>query len=87
MKIADFGLLRDTESEIYEMKQTKKLPIKWMAPEALYKGIHTSKSDVYVCNLIFNNSNPFGPVSVEGTRTGQLNITYPFFLTHFLPSP
>ena len=46
VKIADFGLLRHTYGEIYEMKKAKKLPIKWMAPEALHNGIYTSKSDV-----------------------------------------
>ena len=46
VKIADFGLLRDTHGNIYEIKHTKKLPIKWTAPEALYNGIYTTKSDV-----------------------------------------
>jgi len=49
VKIADFGLLRHTYDEIYETKNTKKLPIKWTAPEALSNGLYTSKSDVYVC--------------------------------------
>lgn len=48
VKIADFGLLRHTYDEIYEAKHTKKLPIKWTAPEALGNGLYTSKSDVYV---------------------------------------
>ena len=46
VKIADFGMLRHTYGEIYEMKHTKKLPIKWTAPEALQSNIYTSKSDV-----------------------------------------
>ena len=47
MKIADFGLLRhSSDSEIYEVKNTKKLPIKWTAPEALKSGVYTLKSDV-----------------------------------------
>ena len=46
VKIADFGLLRDTQGNIYEMKQKKKLPIKWTAPEALYNSIYTTESDV-----------------------------------------
>lgn len=51
VKIADFGLLRHTYDEIYEAKHTKKLPIKWTAPEALGNGLYTSKSDVYVFKL------------------------------------
>ena len=47
VKVADFGLLRHTsDGEIYEVKNTKKLPIKWTAPEALKGGIYTLKSDV-----------------------------------------
>ena len=46
VKIADFGLLRDTQGNVYEMKQKKKLPIKWTAPEALYNSIYTTESDV-----------------------------------------
>ena len=47
VKVADFGLLRHTsDGEIYEVKNTKKLPIKWTAPEALESGIYTLKSDV-----------------------------------------
>ena len=46
VKIADFGLLRHTYGDIYEVKNTKKLPIKWTAPESLHSGIYTSKSDV-----------------------------------------
>ena len=46
VKIADFGLLRHTYGGKYEVKNTKKLPIKWMAPESLCNGIYTSKSDV-----------------------------------------
>ena len=47
VKIADFGLLRRaTESEIYEVTSVHKLPMKWMAPEALASGIFTFKTDV-----------------------------------------
>lgn len=48
LKIGDFGLMREMYHELYEVKKQKKLPIKWMAPEAIYEQIFTSKSDVYV---------------------------------------
>ena len=36
--------------QIYEdvssSAKSKKLPVKWMAPEALYQGLYTTKSDV-----------------------------------------
>ena len=50
VKIADFGMLRHTYGEIYEVKTIKKLPVKWTAPEALFYSRYTSKSDVYVCS-------------------------------------
>ena len=56
MKIADFGLLRHTYDEIYTTKHTKKLPIKWTAPEALSSGLYTSKSDVCVCQDDFRTT-------------------------------
>ena len=40
--------MREMYHEQYEVKKQKKLPIKWMAPEAIYAQIFTSKSDVYV---------------------------------------
>ena len=47
VKISDFGLLRHmSDGEIYEVQHTRKLPIKWTAPEALENGIYSAKSDV-----------------------------------------
>ena len=47
VKIADFGLLRHTsDGDIYEVKNTKKIPLKWTAPEALKSGKYSMKSDV-----------------------------------------
>jgi len=36
-----------SDSDIYEVKTVKKLPIKWTAPEALQTGKYTSKCDVW----------------------------------------
>ena len=48
VKIADFGLMRYTNGDIYEVKRQKKLPIKWMAPEAIKNSVYTTHSDMYV---------------------------------------
>lgn len=47
MKIADFGLARDIHSQDYYRKTSEgRLPVKWMAPEALFHRVYTSQSDV-----------------------------------------
>jgi len=48
VKIADFGLMRYTDGDIYEVKRQKKLPMKWMALESINDSIYTTQSDVYV---------------------------------------
>ncbi|XP_065220782.1 fibroblast growth factor receptor 2-like [Planococcus citri] len=48
MKIADFGLARDVKHTEYYKKTSKgRLPIKWMAPEALFHNRYTTQSDVW----------------------------------------
>ncbi|XP_043924903.1 fibroblast growth factor receptor 1 isoform X2 [Protopterus annectens] len=48
MKIADFGLARDIHQIDYYKKTTNgRLPVKWMAPEALFDRIYTHQSDVW----------------------------------------
>ena len=34
-QIADFGMSRDLQDESYYISQTKKIPIKWTAPEVI----------------------------------------------------
>lgn len=47
MKIADFGLARDIHCSDYYRKTTDgRLPVKWMAPEALFHRVYTTQSDV-----------------------------------------
>ncbi|PFX15764.1 Fibroblast growth factor receptor 1 [Stylophora pistillata] len=49
MKIADFGLARNVRDDDYYRKTTDgRLPVKWMALEALIDRVYTSKSDVVV---------------------------------------
>ncbi|PNF41482.1 hypothetical protein B7P43_G13295, partial [Cryptotermes secundus] len=47
LKIADFGLARDIHCHDYYRKTTDgRLPVKWMAPEALFHRVYTTQSDV-----------------------------------------
>ena len=47
VKVADFGLSRDIYiSDYYMMKHSVPLPVKWLAPEALFDKVFTQKTDV-----------------------------------------
>ncbi|KAA0194578.1 hypothetical protein HAZT_HAZT004636 [Hyalella azteca] len=53
LKIADFGLARDIHSQDYYRKTSEgRLPVKWMAPEALFKRVYTSMSDVWAFGIL-----------------------------------
>lgn len=48
MKIADFGLAKDVQSNDYYRKKTEgRLPVRWMAPESLYHKVFTTQTDVW----------------------------------------
>ncbi|PFX29124.1 Mast/stem cell growth factor receptor kita [Stylophora pistillata] len=47
VKVSDFGLMRQVYEDIYSIEKNKKLPVKWMAPESIFKGVFTIKSDVW----------------------------------------
>ena len=40
--------MRQICEDVSSSAKSKKLPVKWMAPESLYQGLYTTKSDVYV---------------------------------------
>ena len=46
VKVSDFGLMRQVYEDVYSIKKAKKLPVKWMAPESIFEGVFTIKSDV-----------------------------------------
>ena len=47
VKVADFGLSRDIYvSDYYSLDHSAPLPVKWLAPEAIFDGVFTIKSDV-----------------------------------------
>lgn len=47
VKVADFGLSRLMESDIYNAREGAKFPIKWTAPESLAYNKFSLKSDIW----------------------------------------
>lgn len=48
----DFGLARDLySSDYYQVEGQRKLPVRWMAPEALLQGKFTIESDIWLAAL------------------------------------
>ncbi|EDO43236.1 predicted protein, partial [Nematostella vectensis] len=53
MKIADFGLARNVRDMDYYRKATDgRLPIKWLAIEALFDRVYTTQSDVWTFGIL-----------------------------------
>ena len=48
MKVADFGLSRNVYAEkvYHATSKDRKLPVKWMSPEAIHDQVFTAESDV-----------------------------------------
>ncbi|KAH7693046.1 Protein F09A5.2 [Aphelenchoides avenae] len=51
-KISDFGLSRYTDDEVYLTKRDGRLPVRWMAPEALRNATYSSATDVWSLGVL-----------------------------------
>ncbi|XP_068709972.1 fibroblast growth factor receptor 3-like isoform X1 [Montipora foliosa] len=71
LKIADFGLARDVHQIDYYRKTTDgRLPVKWMALEALFDRVYTIQSDVWafgilVWEIVTFGGSPYPSVPIE----------------------
>ncbi len=54
VKVGDFGLTRDIyTNDYYRACQNAKVPVKWMAPEALNDRICNEKTDVVRTGVLY----------------------------------
>ncbi|KAK0403108.1 hypothetical protein QR680_016720 [Steinernema hermaphroditum] len=72
IRISDFGLSR--EGTIYQMDPTRRVPIRWLAPETLKTAMYSQKTDVWaygiMCWEIFSN----GVEPYPGMTVAEVNM-------------
>jgi serine/threonine protein kinase len=71
-KISDLGLARNIYTEeIYEIKNKRKLPLRWMAPESIFDGFFTSKSDVWSFGILASEVFNYGTQPFYGLSNNE----------------
>ena len=71
-KVADFGLSRAIDEDIYEAHEGAKFPIKWTAPEACLKNQFSIKSDVWSFGILLTELVTYGRVPYAGMNNRQV---------------
>lgn len=74
-KIADFGLSRAIEEDIYEAHEGAKFPIKWTAPEACLKNQFSVKSDCWSFGVVMMEMVTYGKQPYPGMTNAQVFST------------
>lgn len=72
VKVADFGLSRAIDEDIYEAHEGAKFPIKWTAPEACLKNQFSIKSDVWSFGVLLTELVTYGRVPYAGMNNRQV---------------
>lgn len=72
VKVADFGLSRIIDSDIYNAREGAKFPIKWTAPEALAYNKFSIKSDVWAFGVLLWELATYGMSPYPGVELSQV---------------
>uniref|UniRef100_A0A3Q3ANS0 Tyrosine-protein kinase n=1 Tax=Kryptolebias marmoratus TaxID=37003 RepID=A0A3Q3ANS0_KRYMA len=70
-KVADFGLARKENENVYEAKEGTKFPVKWTAPEGIHENRFTIKSDVWSFGILLYEIMTFGQMPYPGMSNMQ----------------
>ena len=70
-KVADFGLARVIDEDIYEAHTGAKFPIKWTAPEAAMYNRFTIKADVWSFGIVLYEIVTYGRFPYPGMTNAQ----------------
>ncbi|XP_072306910.1 receptor-type tyrosine-protein kinase FLT3 [Eucyclogobius newberryi] len=71
-KIGDFGLARDIDKDSnYVVRGNVRLPVKWMAPESIFQGMYTMKSDVWAYGILLWEIFSLGVTPYPGMKVDQ----------------
>jgi serine/threonine protein kinase len=75
VKISDLGLARNIyTNEIYEIKNKRPLPLRWMAPESIFDGFFTSKSDVWSFGILMSEIFNYGAQPYSGLSNDEIRL-------------
>ncbi|CAH3020655.1 unnamed protein product [Porites evermanni] len=72
IKVSDFGLMRQIYEDMSSTTKSQKLPVKWMAPESLYQGVYTTKSDVWSFGVVLWEMATLGGVPYPTLTNSEL---------------
>jgi fyn-related kinase len=70
--VADFGLARVIDEDIYEAQTGAKFPIKWTAPEAALYNRFSIKSDVWSFGVMLTELVTYGRIPYPGMSNAEV---------------
>lgn len=71
-KVADFGLARVIETDLYTAREGAKFPIKWTAPEAAMMNKFSVKSDVWSFGILLVEIITYGRIPYPGMTNAEV---------------